>query len=201
MLKISNFEDLKDISQILTSVLEIPADMPSEVTEAVRAAKKQLEGLPFIIADLNLAYERFRVLAATLGRMSDLARASEKETMIASEREDFNAEFRNLAKVIANEAGQKHFQGTSLTLESPSGAKAARKVLSYLDPVIKNLGEDLKGQKSLIIEALAETLNFMGIITRCYPGVPGIEALKNTLEKIQIPQNIDDPVKISPTLH
>ncbi|MDR2405098.1 MAG: hypothetical protein LBE27_01860 [Deltaproteobacteria bacterium] len=196
---------MNNITSLLASVLNFPAEkgIPEDVTEAVRAAKKQMEDLPGVINDLNQAFQRYLVLKDTISRMMDLSSkaASEKTNLTEDDRESMNIEFRALAAVVANEAGQQNFSGTSLSLLSRGHAKAASRVLSYLKPVLENLDYELKGQKSLIIEAIIETANFMGIIAACYPGAKGIDELKRTLEKINLPKTINDPVFINPTLH
>ncbi|MDR2349229.1 MAG: hypothetical protein LBF41_01215, partial [Deltaproteobacteria bacterium] len=173
-----------------------------DVLEAVRAAKKQMEGLPQIIDDLNLAYARYLNLSRAISRMSELALSAGNDPLISpDERTAMDEEFGELARVIAREAGQVHFAGTSLSLALPGTAKAAHQVLSYLLPVVEALDGEIKGQKSMVAEAIAETVNFMGVVARCYPKVAGIEPLKRTLERIKLPKSIDDPLELSPTLH
>ncbi|MDR1164539.1 MAG: hypothetical protein LBO66_01465 [Deltaproteobacteria bacterium] len=206
MLKIKEFEEIYDISHLLSSVLNFPrrADIPPDVTEAIRAAKKQMEDLPAVLEDLNAAFDRYLVLKETLSRMSELAAAAatdESDAMAAEERFALDAEFGQLARVIALEAGQAHFQGTSLSLLSPQLAKAAAKVLSYLKPVLENLDHDLRGQKTLVIDALAETINFMGVVARCYPELPGVDSILSALEKVKFPATLNEHVTVTQTIH
>ena len=205
LMMLNELEEMNNITSLLASVLNFPAEkgMPEDVTEAVRAARKQMEDLPQVIGDLNLAFRRSSVLKDTVSRMTSLAQraGSSRAPLSESEREDMNGEFAALAHVIAAEAGQQHFPGTSLSLLTEGSAKAAAKVLSYLGPVLESLEHEIMGQKSLIIEAIAETTNFMGIIAHCYPGARGVEELKRALEKINLPKTIHDPVFINPTLH
>jgi hypothetical protein len=116
-------------------------------------------------------------------------------------RQDMEVEFASLAKVVAAEAGQKYFQKSALSVLTVKSAKNSARVLSYLDPVMKNLDHEIRGQKSLILEAINETINFMGIVARSYPQAKGIEAIKQTLGKVKLPENIDEPVLLYPTLH
>ncbi|MDR3155363.1 MAG: hypothetical protein LBW85_14135 [Deltaproteobacteria bacterium] len=204
MLITDELDAMFDISSLLAGVLDFPgaAGMPPDVTEAVRAAKKQMEDLPGLIEDLNLAWDRHVTLSAALGRMSGLAKAAGSEAGIPDEaRSRMDEEFKELAMVVAAEAGRSGFAGTSLSLATRPAARAAAKVLAYLEPVIDNLDHDLKGQKALILEAIAETVTFMGIVATCYPDAEGIEPLKRTLEKVRLPKDINGPVTISPTLH
>jgi hypothetical protein len=202
---LNEFEEMNNITSLLASVLNFPAakGMPEDVTEAVRAARKQMEDLPQVIADLNTAYQRYSVLSRTITRMMELSeKGARNDAMLsADDRESLNGEFASLADVVAREAGQTNFPGTSLSLLTEASSKAAAKVLSYLAPVLENLDYEIKGQKTLIIEAIVETTNFMGIIAMCYPDAKGVEELKKTLEKINLPKNINDPVFINPTLH
>ncbi|MDR2340086.1 MAG: hypothetical protein LBF40_08140 [Deltaproteobacteria bacterium] len=205
LMMLNEFEEMNNITSLLASVLNFPSTkgIPEDVTEAVRAAKKQMEELPQVIDDLNQAYNRYTSLDGTITRMKELASraGSEKFHLSDEDRETMNEEFGNLAQVVANEAGQQHFGGTRLSLLSLGKAKAANRVLSYLSPVLENLGQEIKGQKSLIIEAIVETANFLGIIAMCYPDAKGIDELKKTLESLNLPRNIDDPVLMNPTLH
>jgi hypothetical protein len=204
MLVTDDFDSMFDISALLAGVLDFPgaAGMPSDVVEAVRAARKQMEDLPSLIEDLNLAWDRYAVLARTLGRMGELASvAGRDEDIPDGARRLMDEEFGELARVVAAEAGQVNFPGTSLSLATRPSAKAASKVLSYLAPVVENLDHDLKGQKTLLLEAIAETITFMGIIAMCYPDAEGIEPLKRTLEKVKLPSDISGPVTMAPTLH
>jgi Asp-tRNA(Asn)/Glu-tRNA(Gln) amidotransferase A subunit family amidase len=204
MLKIDEFEEILDISSRIASVLDFPGyeGMPPDVTEAVRAAKKQMEDLPSLIEDINLAYNRYATLSRTLNRMTELAFVASKDNGPSDkEREIMDGEFGELAHVIAREAGQTHFPGTSLSLERPGTAKAAYRVLSYLAPVVEALDHEIKGQKSMVIEALAETINFVSIVARCYPEAKGVEKLRGTLERIKLPKSIYDPIEMSPTIH
>ncbi|MDR2460930.1 MAG: hypothetical protein LBE38_09165 [Deltaproteobacteria bacterium] len=201
---IEELAEMLDISTRLSAILDFPGTkgMPPDVTEAVRAAKRQMEGLPLVIEDLNAAYEHFQILSTTIYRMEALAReASKEEGLSPEERHAMNEEFGELAYVVARQAGQAHFNGTSLSLLKPSYAKAAHKVLSYLIPVVNNLDQEISGQKSLVVEAIAETINFMAIVTRCYPEAEGIETIIQTLERIKLPKNISEPIAISPILH
>jgi hypothetical protein len=202
---LNEFEEMNNITSLLASVLNFPAmkGIPEDVTVAVRAAKKQMEQLPQVIEDLNLAHQRFTVLDKTIGRMRELAAiaADSKAYLSEGNREAMNEEFGTLAGVVASEAGQINFQGTKLSLLSEGKAKAAARVLAYLGPVLENMGHELNGQKSLILEAIVETANFLGIIAACYPEAKGIDELKRTLESLNLPKNINDPVLVNPTLH
>jgi hypothetical protein len=204
MIVTDDFDAMFDISSLLAGVLDFPgsAGMPPDVTEAVRAAKKQMEDLPGLISDLNLAWDRYTVLARTLGRMAELASGAGRDEDIPDEaRRLMDEEFGELARVVAAEAGQANFPGTSLSLATRPSARAACKVLSYLAPVVDNLDHDIKGQKSLLLEAIAETVTFMGIIAMCYPEAEGIEPLKRTLERVKLPSDISGHVEMSPTIH
>ncbi|MDR1037134.1 MAG: hypothetical protein LBT40_11365 [Deltaproteobacteria bacterium] len=204
MIVTDDFDSMFDISALLAGVLDFPgaAGMPPDVVDAVRAAKKQMEDLPSLISDLNLAWDRYTVLSRTLGRMAELAVVGGREEDIPDEaRRLMDEEFGELARVVAAEAGQVNFPGTSLSLATRHSAVAAAKVLSYLAPVVENLDHDLKGQKTLLLEAIAETITFMGIIAMCYPDAEGIEPLKRTLEKVRLPHDITGAVTMTPTLH
>jgi len=206
MIKNQEFKEINHLTDILAHSLNLtlPDDIPKDVVEAIMAAKKQMEELPQVVEDLNQAFERYLTLNKTLGRMSKLARDSalkDEGPLETESRQKMESEFAGLAKVVAAEAGQHYFPGSSLSVLTKNQAKASAKVLSFLEPVLENLDHELKGQKSLIIDALAETMNFMGIITVCYPHAEGVENLKMALNQIRLPKSLEEPVILSPTLH
>ena len=206
MLRIRELDEMSDVTGILAKTLAMPAvrQMPTDVALAWQAARKQMEDLPEIIGDLNLAFSRYLTLNKALTRMMGLAEESSNlidGPGVGAYRKELDEEFVKLAKVVAREAGHRYFQGPSLTVGDVGGAKASAQVLSYLKPVMENLAQELRGQKSLIIEAITETMNFMGVIARCYPDAEGIEAIRETLETIKMPKVIEAPVNIVPTLH
>jgi hypothetical protein len=206
MLKIKEFQEINHLTGILDNSLNmtLPGDIPKDVIEAIVAAKKQMEELPQVVEDLNQAFNRYLTLNKTLSRMSQLAREAALKDEGPAElevRKKMESEFAGLAKVVASEAGQHYFPGSSLSILTKNKAKASAKVLSFLDPVLENLDHELKGQKNLIIEAIAETMNFLVIITVCYPHTEGIENIKTVLDKIRLPKSLEEPVILSPTIH
>ncbi|MDR1606872.1 MAG: hypothetical protein LBT38_00460 [Deltaproteobacteria bacterium] len=206
MTTLKDFQDINALTGLLASGLAAaPHDgMPDDVAEALLAAKKQIEDLPQVIDDLNLAFNRYLTLSRTIKRMQALARES-RELGEGSEedeyRQELETEFAALAKIVAAEAGIKFFQGSGLSVTTSKSAQAASLVLAYLDPVMDNLDHEIRGQKSLILEAITETINFMGIVAYSYPEAKGVSAIKETLDKVKIPQNLDDPLVLAPTLH
>jgi hypothetical protein len=206
MLKIRELDEMSRLTGLLAKTLAMPAArrMPSDVAVTLIAAKKQMEGLPEVIEDLNLAFNRYLTLEKALTRMMALAEESaslEDSRGDADYRQELDEEFADLARVVAREAGHRYFQGTSLTVADRSGAAAAAKVLSYLRPVLDNLAHELKGQKALVVEAIAETMNFMGIIAKCYPEAEGVDAIRETLGRVRLPKAIEAPVNYVPTFH
>ncbi|MDR2423071.1 MAG: hypothetical protein LBE01_06800 [Deltaproteobacteria bacterium] len=206
MTTVKDFQEINAIAGLLaTGLAEAPPEgMPADVAEALKAAKKQVEDLPQVIDDLNLAFNRYLTLSRTVKRMQTLARDS---VFLGEGREedqfrhDLEAEFAYLASVVAAEAGIRHFQGSGLSVLTAKSAQAAAKVLSYLDPVMENLDYEIRGQKSLILEAINETVNFMGIVAQSYPEAKGVEAIRQALGKVKLPSDLNDPVVMTPTLH
>ncbi|MDR3203426.1 MAG: hypothetical protein LBV23_01600 [Deltaproteobacteria bacterium] len=206
MLKINNFEKIHEITDLLAMSLAAPdmGDMPPDVATALTAAKKQMENLPEVIEDLNLAFNRYMTLNRAISRMIALARESielGEDPLARDIRTELEEEFVSLAAVVAKEAGRQYFQGPSLTISHRIGALAAAKVLSVLKPILENLDQEIKGQKEIILEAIEETINFLGIVAMCYPHVEGVELLRSTLEKVRLPKKVEDPVVYAPTLH
>ncbi|MDR1577377.1 MAG: hypothetical protein LBT86_03990 [Deltaproteobacteria bacterium] len=206
MTSLKDFQEINVLTGLLASGLAAapPEDIPEDVAEALLAAKKQIEDLPQVIDDLNLAFNRYLTLSRTIKRMQLLAKEShdlDEGREAEAYRQELESEFASLARIVAAEAGIKFFRGSGLSIASSQSAKIAGKVLAYLDPVMDNLDHEIRGQKSLILEAITETINFMGIVAHSYPEAKGVEAIKQTLGKVKIPQNLDDPVTLAPTLH
>ena len=206
MLKIRELDEMNELTGLLAKTLAMPAchRMPTEVSVALRAAKRQMEGLPEIIGDLNAAFGRYLTLSKALGRMTVLAEesASVPEGPEAGRlRRAKNEEFVGLARVVAREAGHPCFQGPSLNVADLAGARSAAQVLGYLKPVLEDLGHELRGQKSLIVEAIAETMNFMGVVARSYPDAEGAAAIRDTLGRVRLPKVPDAPIGYATTLH
>jgi hypothetical protein len=206
MLRIRELDEMNHLTGLLAKTLALPSygEMPPDVAVALRAAKRQMEGLPEIIEDLNAAFNRYLTLNKALSRMAALAGESAglgEAPGVGRRRAELESEFINLARVVAREAGHRYFQGPSLTVATGGGAAAAANVLSRLRPVLENLAVDLKDQKRLIIEAIGETMNFLGIIARCYPDADGVEAIRDTLGRVRTPRAEDEPVVMVPILH
>ncbi|MDR1871738.1 MAG: hypothetical protein LBS60_07450 [Deltaproteobacteria bacterium] len=207
MTNLKEFRDINVLAGLLANGLSEapPADMPEDVAEALKAAKKQFEDLPGVIDDLNLAFNRYLTLSKTIKRMQLLAKEagslSTRDPEDSQYLEELEREFAGLARVVASEAGLRYFQGSGLTVSDPKSARAATTVLAYLDPVMENLSYEIRGQKSLILEAIRETINFIGIVAQSYPEAKGVAAINQSLVKVKLPENLDDPVVIAPTLH
>ncbi|MDR2142524.1 MAG: hypothetical protein LBR11_12220 [Deltaproteobacteria bacterium] len=206
MSALKDFQSINHLAGLLASGLAAapPEGIPPDVAEALVAAKKQVEDLPQVIEDLNLAFTRYLTLSKTIKRMQYLAKdsASLGEGIEEDEfRQEMEMEFTSLARVVAAEAGLRYFQGSGLSVLSAKSALTAAQVLAYLDPVMDNLNHEIRGQKSLILEAISETINFMGIVAQSYPEAKGVEALRQTLGQVKLPENLDDPVVLTPTIH
>ncbi|MDR2935690.1 MAG: hypothetical protein LBV70_07470 [Candidatus Adiutrix sp.] len=169
-LEISELSNLSNILAIgLAAVPERPLALPLEVSQALDMARAQVTSLPEVISNLNLAAERFRSLASALTGMMDLAEQAAAETVSDYERQRLDAEFINLAKVVAAEVGRQNYQGPSLNLRSRGEALSAAKIVRYMAPAIENLGRDLAEQKGLIQDVIAETINFLDTVAQSYP--------------------------------
>jgi hypothetical protein len=206
MLKINHLEKIEQITGLLATTLAstVYDDMPPDVATALLAAKKQMESLPEVIEDLNLAFNRYLKLNSAISRMTALANESSNlgdGEENAELRLTLEEEFISLAKVVAMEAGHRYFNGPSLSVANKVSAIAASTVLSYLKPVMENLDHEIRGQKSLIIEAIAETMNFMGVIIECYPQASGLDKIRQTLERVKLPEDLNSPVTFKTTFH
>ena len=165
--------ELTALTNILAAGLEavpaLPLALPLEVSQALAEARAQMKSLPETINNLNLAGQRFQSVAAALTGMMDLADRAASESADDAERRCLDAEFIDLAKVVAADAGCHFYQGPSLSLLSRGAAQGAARIIRYMAPVIETLEKELGEQKGLIQEAVAETISFLNTVTQCYP--------------------------------
>ena len=178
--------ELSTISHILAAGLAAvpanPLDMPLEVAQSLAAARAQMKSLPEVIQHLNLAADRCHTVSSALTGMINLAdRAADAEVSDA-DRARLNAEFVNLAKVVAADAGRQLYQGPQLNLKSRGEALSAAKIVRYLTPVIETMDRELNEQKHLIHEVISETIGFLNIVAQCYPEAEGASALNLLVE-------------------
>ncbi|MDR2726015.1 MAG: hypothetical protein LBC90_08180, partial [Candidatus Adiutrix sp.] len=131
----------------LAAVPEEPLALPLEVSQALTEAREQMKSLPEVIGCLNQAAERFQSVAAALTGMMDLADRAASEAADDTERRRLDAEFIDLSKVVAADAGRQFYQGPSLSLASRGAALSAAKIVRYLAPVIETLEKDLYEQR------------------------------------------------------
>ena len=166
-------QELTALTNILAAGLAAvpvePLFLPLEVSQAMEEARAQMNSLPEVINNLNQATQRFRSVAEALTGMMDLADRAASEAADDADRRRLDAEFINLSKVVAADAGRHFYQGPSLSLLSQGAAQGAAKIVRYMEPVIETLGRELSEQKSLIQEVIAETISFLNIVTECYP--------------------------------
>jgi ABC-type transporter Mla subunit MlaD len=168
--ELSSLSNLISILTIgLEAVPETPLTLPLEVSRALAEARAQMKSLPEVIDNLNLAVERFQSVAAALTGMMSLAEEAASDSIDDEARVKLNAEFVDLSKVVAADAGRGFYQGPSLSLLDRNAAKSAAKIVRYLAPVIETLEKDLADQKRLIQAAIAETISFLNTVTQCYP--------------------------------
>jgi hypothetical protein len=206
MLKIREFEEMNHLTGLLAKTLTgaLGRGMPSDVAVTIMAAKKQMESLPEVIEDLNLAFNRYMTLNGAITRMTELAKVSAElidGPNVLAVRQDMEEEFHALARVVAEEAGRQQFENSSLSILNTGSALLAVTILTYLKPVLEKLDHDIRGQKELIIEAIEETMNFLSIVAMSYPEAEGIADLRETLNKVTLPESVESPLEYAPTLH
>ncbi|MDR0620970.1 MAG: hypothetical protein LBJ61_03730 [Deltaproteobacteria bacterium] len=206
MLKIREFEEMNQITGILAQTLSgnLGREIPEDVAVTIQAARKQMEGLPEVIEDLNLAFNRYLTLNEAITRMTALAELSANMIdgpNVLAVRREMEEEFHSLARVVAQEAGRQSFENSSLSILNSGTALLSVTILTYLKPILEKLDHEIRGQKELIIEAIEETMNFLGIVAMSYPEAEGVAAIRDTLSRVKLPQDANSPVEYNPTLH
>lgn len=172
-----NMNELRDISGLLAGGLGRGAGalggLPPEAAMALEAARGQMNDLPDVIDNLNRALANFATTKGCLNRMMDLADLASVEDIDEAEREALQAEFVEKAKIVAADAGRQLYGGPGLNLKNVGEAKAARRVLGYLTPVMAGMGSRLAEEKSLIEEAINNTIEFLQVVAETYPEAEG----------------------------
>lgn len=172
-------------------------DVPLEVEQALTEARRQMESLPEVIENLNLSFERFNTVSSALWRMMELADTAVRPELSQVCRNKLNDEFASLAAVVAADAGRHYYGGPRLNLLNQGEAQSAARIIGYLAPVMNNTALELTEQKNLIYETINETINFLGIISQCYPETEGVKDFNRTVSEAR--KHIDKLTVISKT--
>ena len=185
MLTANDIHELNTAAAILAGGLDLGQnavrDIPLEVVQALIEARRQMENLPEVIDNLNLSFERFNTVSSALWRMMELAELAATPNISAETRRSLNEEFASLAAVVAADAGRNYYSGPRLNLLDQGEAQSALKIVGYLAPVMNNTAQELVEQKNLIYEAINETINFLGVISQCYPEAKGVKDFSRTI--------------------
>lgn len=180
MMTAKDIREMNDVSALLADGLTLGNEnmtgLPLEVSQALAEAREQMAGLPEVIENLNLAFERFDTVSSAVSRMIELADRASGD-LGDEARTGLNEEFASLAKILAADAGRRYYAGPRLNLMTQGDALSAARIIRYMNPVIDNMGRELSGQRDLIHEVLGETINFLGVITQCYPDSAGAARL------------------------
>ncbi len=176
MLNAQNIFELQQVTGILAGGLDRGAEtvlgVPLEVAMTLAEAREQMRSLPGVIDNLNESFERFLTVSTALKRMIELADEASAEIPEES-RQNLEAEFINLAKIVAADAGRQYYAGPQLSLKTQGHAWSAAKIIRYMEPVMATVENDLNEQKELIHEVVAETMNFLNVVAECYPESEG----------------------------
>ncbi|MDR0882940.1 MAG: hypothetical protein LBP55_10475 [Candidatus Adiutrix sp.] len=201
-------QDIRELN-IATSLLagglargsETVLDVPLEVAQALAEARDQMASLPEVIENLNLSFERFATVSSAIHRMTELAGQAADDQTDDFDRQELNREFAALAQILASDAGRQYYPGPRLNLLSQGEAKSAALIISYLEPVIDNMGQELSEQKNLLGEVIIETINFLGIIAQCYPDSNGAGELSGLINEVRRQCNTIPVSTPAPVLH
>lgn len=180
-----DIQALNLVTDILASGLaqgpETISGLPLEVAQALAEARDQMTGLPEVIENLNLSFERFNTVSAAITRLIGLADQASGTDLGERSREELNEEFAYLARILAADAGRSYYDGPRLNLLNEGEAQSAAKIIRYMTPVIETMGQELAEQKNIIHEVISETINFLGVIAQCYPDSEGVETLNSLI--------------------
>ncbi len=205
MMTAQDIREMNDLSALLASGLSLDSEnmtgLPLEVAQALAEAREQMAGLPEVIENLHLSFERFHTVSSALHRMIELADEASGEHLADEDRRNLNQEFANLAKILAADAGRQYYAGPRLNLLNQGEALSAARIIRYMNPVIDNMGRELSGQRDLINEVLGETINFLGVITQCYPDSVGAARLGDLISQAAAGGRFAAPASAPGRLH
>jgi hypothetical protein len=160
----SAYHDLshyEKIARILAQ--ELPAlalvSEPLDVIDSLENLSEEMSVMPEVIQDCRLATEAFDQLDNVIDRMYALAdRAVELPDDNNHERVVLDREFAGYSHIVARLAGADDFDGPSLSLTTKPEARAARKILAYLNDARTSFTRKLADQRRQINSAMDEAL-------------------------------------------
>ncbi|MDY6852434.1 MAG: hypothetical protein SV487_10240 [Thermodesulfobacteriota bacterium] len=162
-------------------------DVPVEVSEVLRQAGIQMRNMPACLKDLAEAKKEFTVLDQSIDRLLTLAgEAAELPEHDQAGRDTRQAEFVELARVVARLAGRRNYDRPDLSLKTRPQARAAGLTLKHLVPVKTDMEAKLKEQENHIAEAIEATLNFLEVIARSYPRVSSLSFIPDLIERASL---------------
>ena len=204
MIATFDLERLHYASNILSAGIPEPDqnEIPADVGETLRMAKIQMESLPPALDDLEAAQREVTILDKSIDRLLILAReAAALPEDDQAGRDEREAEFVRLAKVVAGLAGRGNYSGPQLTLASRATAQGSYLTLKHLIPFKNRMAARLGEQKRMLIEAMGETLNFLETIVACFPQAASLSGIPNLLRRVVWIREIfplDPPIEAGP---
>lgn len=159
-------------------------DVPVEVSEVLRQARIQMQNTPACLKDLAAAKQEFVILDRSIDRLLTLAQeAAELPEPDQAGRDARQAEFVELARVVARLAGRHNYDQPDLSLKTRPQARAARRTLNHLIPVKTDLEARLAEQENYIAEAIEGSLNFLKVIVQSYPEASSLSWIPDLIER------------------
>lgn len=159
-------------------------DVPVEVSEVLKQARTQMQNTPACLKDLAAAKQEFVILDQSIDRLLTLAQeAAELPGHDQAGRDARQAEFVELARVVARLAGRHNYDQPDLSLKTRPQARAARRTLNHLVPVKRDLEARLAEQEAYIAEAVEGTLNFLEVIVQSYPQASSLSWIPGLIER------------------
>ncbi|MBW2061042.1 MAG: hypothetical protein JRI95_05685 [Deltaproteobacteria bacterium] len=168
----SSLDYLSSLSSMLSEGLSGTRveGLPAEITEAVKLAQMEMQGVPDALENLERARQGFDRLDQAIDRLLILAQeASELGDEDRKGRAVRQEEFMRLTQIVARLAGRRDYHQPKLSLLSRPQARAAKMALQCLVPVKNDLASQLKEQENNIIQAVEATLEFINAVKKAFP--------------------------------
>ncbi|MFH1140009.1 MAG: hypothetical protein V1816_28340 [Pseudomonadota bacterium] len=192
-----DLERLHAVSSILGLGIPEPEgdDLPREVAETLKVARRQMKNIPAVLEDLVAAQKDFAVLDMCIDQLQALAlEAGRLPEEDQQGRDVLEIKFVGLSRVLAGVAGRSGYGRPEMSLKTKAQAQAAAKILRHLEPVKETMAEDFKEQERLIIQCIFGTITFLEAVCREFPLTASATSIPDLLQRVKWVHESDIPV-------
>ena len=197
-----DLERLHAVSSILGLGIPEPEgdDLPEEVAETLKVARRQMQNIPAVLEDLAAAQEDFAVLDMCIDQLQALAlEAGRLPEEDQQGRDVLEIKFVGLSRVLAGVAGRTHYNRPQMTLKTKAQAQAAYKILRHLEPVKETMAQDFQEQERLIIQSVIGTITFLEAVCLEFPQIASAASIPDLLQRVKWVRESENPALPEPS--